>query len=217
MVSCDGTRMLETEVLQQLKLLQRTGILLGHCSTKPWRTLPGPPLKGSAAITIHGALLAVGGCRHGNERSTAIHVYQPVTTDSWRKVGDLPSPLSHCACTLQPSSELLVAGGYDSKGKLTARIDVAVMNEWMNEWNIYLSDTSVMWRTSFPEHLPTWERVLTRFFVDVLFACNFLSIIFWIFVWRILFWIIIIIILFESEAITKCEITVINSNKARNY
>jgi len=110
-----------------------------NATTKPWRTLPGPPLKGSAAITIHGALLAVGGCRHGNERSTAIHVYQPVTTDSWRKVGDLPSPLSHCACTLQPSSELLVAGGYDSKGKLTARIDVAVMmNEWMNEWMKYL-------------------------------------------------------------------------------
>jgi len=94
-------------------------------TTKPWRTLPAPPLERSAAITFHGALLVVGGC-HGNERSTAIHVYQPAT-NSWSKVGDLPSPRSHCACTLLPSGELLVAGGYNSNGKRTARVDVAVM------------------------------------------------------------------------------------------
>ena len=100
-------------------------------TTKPWRTLPAPPLEGSAAITIHRALLAVGGC-HGNTpstASTAIHVYQPAT-NSWSKVGDLPSPRSYCVCTLLPSSELLVAGGWDSNGELTARsarVDVAVM------------------------------------------------------------------------------------------
>jgi len=105
-----------------------------HSSTsatiKPWRTLPAPPLERSAAITVHGALLAVGGC-HDNERSiytisTAIHVYQPATK-SWSKVGDLPSPRYACACTLLPSGELLVAGGYDSNGKRTARVDVALM------------------------------------------------------------------------------------------
>ena len=94
-------------------------------TTKPWRTLPAPPLERSAAITVHGALLAVGGC-HGNEPSTAIHVYQPVT-NSWSKVGDLPCPRSHCACTLLPSGELLVAGGRDSNGNLTARVDVTVI------------------------------------------------------------------------------------------
>ena len=99
-------------------------------TTKPWRTLPAPPLERSAAITVHGALLAVGG-RHGNNystasTSTAIHVYQPATT-SWSKVGDLPSPRSSCACTVLHSGELLVAGGQDSNGKLTVRVDVAVM------------------------------------------------------------------------------------------
>ena len=93
-------------------------------TTKPWRTLPAPPLERSAAITVHGALLAVAGC-HGNEHSTAIHVYQQAT-NNWSKVGDLPSPRSHCACTLLPSCELLVAGGGDSNGKRTARVDVAV-------------------------------------------------------------------------------------------
>jgi len=94
-------------------------------TTKTWRTLPAPPLEWSAAITVHGALLAVGGC-HGNDYSTAIHVYQPAT-NSWSKVGDLPSLRSSCACTLLPRGELLVAGGRDSNGKRTARVDVAVM------------------------------------------------------------------------------------------
>ena len=94
-------------------------------TTHPWRTLPAPPLEWSAAITVHGALLAVGGC-HGNGRSTAIHVYKPAT-NSWSKVGDLPSPRYGCACTVLHSGELLVAGGRDSNGKPTARVDVAVM------------------------------------------------------------------------------------------
>ena len=94
-------------------------------SAKSWRTLHAPPLERSAAITLHGALLAVGGC-HGNDRSTAIHVYQPAT-NNWKQVGELPTARSECACTLLPSGELLVAGGYDSNGKLTIRVDVAAM------------------------------------------------------------------------------------------
>ena len=96
-------------------------------TTKPWRTLPAPPLEGSAAITVHGALLAVGG-RHGvqcSTTSTAIHAYQPATK-SWSKVGDLPSPRAAFACIVLHSGELLVAGGWDISG-LTARVDVAVM------------------------------------------------------------------------------------------
>ena len=92
-------------------------------TTKTWHTLPAPPLEWSAAITIHGALIAVGGC-HGNMDGTAIYVYQPATND-WQ-IGNLPCPRAPCSCILLPSGELLVAGGLDSNGKLT-RVDVAVM------------------------------------------------------------------------------------------
>ena len=92
-------------------------------TAKSWRTLLSPPLERSAAITLHGALLAVGGC-HGN--GTAIHAYQPAT-NNWKQVGELPTARSECACTLLPSGELLVAGGYDSNGYLTTRVDVAAM------------------------------------------------------------------------------------------
>ena len=95
-------------------------------TAKSWRTLPSPPLESSAAITLHGALLAVGGC-HGNDRSTAaIHAYQPAT-NNWKQVGELPTAHSSSACTLLPSGELLVAGGFHSKGALTSRVDVAAM------------------------------------------------------------------------------------------
>ena len=94
-------------------------------TAKSWRTLHAPPLERSAAITLHGALLAVGGC-HGNDRSTAIHAYQPAT-NNWKQVGELPSARSECACTLLPSGELLVAGGWDSNDELTIRVDIAAM------------------------------------------------------------------------------------------
>ena len=94
-------------------------------TAKSWRTLHAPPLNSLAAITLHGALLAIGGC-HDNDRSTAIHAYQPAT-NNWKQVGELPTARSECACTLLPSGELLVAGGRDSNGKLTIRVDVAAM------------------------------------------------------------------------------------------
>ena len=88
-----------------------------------WRTLPAPPLERSAAISLCGSVLAIGGF-HGNKNDTAIHVYQPAT-NNWRKVGDLPCPRSYCSCALLPSGEILVAGGRDSNDKRTSRVDAA--------------------------------------------------------------------------------------------
>ena len=90
-----------------------------------WRTLPAPPLKDSAAISLCGSLLAIGGL-HDNKRSTAIHIYQPAT-NNWSKVGDLPSPRSSCSCALLSRGHILVAGGYNSNGNRTSRVDVATL------------------------------------------------------------------------------------------
>ena len=89
-----------------------------------WRKLPAPPLKSSAAISVQGSVVAIGG-RHGNT-STAIHVYQPAT-NNWKKVGDLPSARCSCTSTLLPSGEILVPGGVDSNGKRTSRVDAAAL------------------------------------------------------------------------------------------
>ena len=93
-------------------------------STPPqWHTLPDTPLEYSAALALHGSLLAVGGCHDRQHRSSAIHLYQPGSRQ-WVKVGDLPTARSHCSCTLLPSGEILVVGGWDNNGRIS-RVDVA--------------------------------------------------------------------------------------------
>ena len=90
-----------------------------------WRTLHAPTLERSAAIAFHGSLLAVGG-DHGDDYSTAIHIYQP-DTKMWSKFADLPTARSSCSCALLSSGEIIVAGGLDSNGKRSSRIDAAAL------------------------------------------------------------------------------------------
>ena len=88
-----------------------------------WRRLPDTPLENSTAISLRGYLIAVGG-RHDNRTRTDIHLYQP-ESEQWTKVGDLPNVREYCSCVVLPSGELLVAGGHDSYGQPTSRVDVA--------------------------------------------------------------------------------------------
>ena len=90
-----------------------------------WHTLPDTPLEWSAALALHGSLLAVGGRHSSEDPSSAIHLYQPGSRQ-WVKVGDLPTARSSCSCTLLPSGEILVAGGYIKQGSsYISRVDVA--------------------------------------------------------------------------------------------
>jgi len=91
-----------------------------------WCRLPDTPLSCSAAISLRGYLLVVGG-RHANGTRTDIYLYQP-ESEQWTKVGDLPNARYYCSCVVVPSGELLVAGGSESSVRLTSRVDVAVLN-----------------------------------------------------------------------------------------
>ena len=82
----------------------------------PWQSLPDTPLDRSTALAFNGVLLAVGG---SVMRSTAIYHYQP-SSRSWVKAGELPSGRKHCTCTILPSGDLYVAGGYSDQ-----RVDIA--------------------------------------------------------------------------------------------
>ena len=89
-----------------------------------WCRLPDTPLSCSAAISLRGYLLAVGGSHDNYTRSTDIHLYQP-ESEQWTKVGDLPNVRQYCSCVVLPSGELLVAGGHESPVGQTSRVDVA--------------------------------------------------------------------------------------------
>ena len=88
-----------------------------------WCRLPNTPLENSAAISLRGYLLAVGG-GHDKRARTDIHLYQPESRQ-WTKVGDLPNARYYCSCVVLSSGELLIAGGTDSYTQRTCRVDVA--------------------------------------------------------------------------------------------
>ena len=100
-----------------------------------WKTLPDTPLLGSAAASLGGCLLAVGGgdLQGGNKFVTvfklllrlasgmispAVHIFIPLT-NSWVRVnsGDLPQPCYFCTAIQLPDSKLMVIGGCDSESK----------------------------------------------------------------------------------------------------
>ena len=84
-----------------------------------WKTLPDTPLKLSAAASLSGNLLAVGGKSDSTPSSPALYVFLPLT-NSWVRVttGDLPEPRYNCTAVQLPSNQLLVVGGNDNQDKL---------------------------------------------------------------------------------------------------
>ena len=76
---------------------------------KIWKEISGLQTTNSTPLSISGSLLTVGGMDKDRKAVTAIHLYQP-DTGEWVKVGDLPTPRSHCTCAMITDRELLVCG-----------------------------------------------------------------------------------------------------------
>ena len=90
-----------------------------------WKTLPDTPLVWSAAASLGGCLLAVGGRNGQGEALSEVHIFIPLT-NSWVRVnsGDVPEPHLFCTryrCTAiqLPDNKLMVVGGSDSEDKKT--------------------------------------------------------------------------------------------------
>ena len=93
-----------------------------HQSASPktvWKTLPDTPLKESAAASVNGNLLAVGGY---NSPSPAVYVFLP-DTNSWVRVtnGDLPEPRYACAAAQLSSNQVLAVGGQAENNNLNLK------------------------------------------------------------------------------------------------
>ena len=87
-----------------------------------WKSISGLGLYGSTPLSLSGSLLALGGQGMKDGKAvTAIHHYRPETGE-WVKVGDLPSPRSHCTCVRMSNGEILVAGGWDEKRLKTTEL-----------------------------------------------------------------------------------------------
>ena len=86
-----------------------------HDTTPTWKTLPDTPLVHSAAATLSGALLAVGG-RDGETRQRTVYVFTP-STNSWVKLpsGDLPAERSGTTAVQLSNNRVMVIGGKDKE------------------------------------------------------------------------------------------------------
>ena len=79
-----------------------------------WQSVENTLFKYSAPLNVGGSLLAVGGRDDHDSPSSSIHLYQP-DTRRWVKVGSLPTARYNCTCSLLPSGEIIVAGGWDGR------------------------------------------------------------------------------------------------------
>ena len=92
-----------------------------------WQVISDTPLKRSAPLNVGSSLLAVGGRDDRNNPSSSIHLYQP-DTRRWVKVGDLPTARYDCTCSVLPSGEVIVAGGYSGKSSISTVDFLSILN-----------------------------------------------------------------------------------------
>ena len=95
--------------------------------TSVWKTLPDTPLMVSAAASLSGNLLAVGGCDTKTTFS-AINIFFPLT-NSWVRIktGGLPQPRRCCTAIQLSSNTMIVIGGQDNQNKPTKTVFIGTV------------------------------------------------------------------------------------------
>ena len=109
--------------------------------TSVWKILPDTPLKGSAAASLSGNLIAVGGYKGSTSKPAlavrllairagasipvqpTLHTFLPFT-NSWVKItnGVLPEPRLSCTAVQLSPNTVIVIGGADRQGNLTKTV-----------------------------------------------------------------------------------------------
>ena len=105
-------------------ILERTKSLNSNDTASLWESLPNVHYYISAAATVSGCLLALGGYRQDSRSGilhpqASLHAYCPGSS-SWVHVGDLPSPRARCTTILLPTNELLIIGGWNVRGRISS-------------------------------------------------------------------------------------------------
>ena len=75
-----------------------------------WHQVANTPVTFSTCASLHGQLLAVGGCDSDDKETTAIHMYN-TTTNSWEVISHMTTPRYQCLVAVFAHNELMVVGG----------------------------------------------------------------------------------------------------------
>ena len=79
-------------------------------SHKVWQEAAPLPEYWSSLVTLHGRLLAVGGCDLDDNLTSAVYQYD-TATNSWKVISHMSTKRYHCFPAVLPDNTLLVAGG----------------------------------------------------------------------------------------------------------
>ena len=95
-----------------------------------WKTLPDTPLKRSAAASLSGNLLAVGGKDDENPASSALYIFLSLT-NSWVRAttGGLPKPRRSCTAVQLSSNQVMLVGGKDDQKKYTNTVFIVAITD----------------------------------------------------------------------------------------
>ena len=127
----DSTTALKLVYKADLKMLIHSAIskTTGKTSTTMWHRIANTFHELSVPLSSGGSLYSFGGCvvsehddlcEETDMPASAICLYQP-DSNRWVKVGDLPTARYGCACSVLPTGDIIVAGGFD--GKLICAVD----------------------------------------------------------------------------------------------
>ena len=82
----------------------------------PWKRVADLTVNHSAAVSLHGRLLAIGGEDSEDKPTTAVRMYQP-TTNSWEVISHMATPRYECSSAVLPDNQLMVVGGWTTGDK----------------------------------------------------------------------------------------------------
>ena len=102
--------------------------LLSASESKVWHKLPESPYCLSTCTSLHGQLLAVGGCELLGtfvRKTTMIHMYN-TTTNKWEIISHMITPRYRCQVAVFPRNELMVVGGRTPDG-LNNSVEIATI------------------------------------------------------------------------------------------
>ena len=109
---------------QPQSLVARLKTLSLASRPKVWHQLADTPVTLSACASIHGRLLAVGGCDSDDKETTAIHMYN-TTTNFWEVISYMTTPQHQCLVAVLPHNQLMVVGGFIAGGDKTDSVEIA--------------------------------------------------------------------------------------------
>ena len=113
-LTCVVSELLQSTATQCQSLGARPTAASGlHPSTdshKVWQEAAPLPVHWSSLVTLHGRLLAVGGCDSDDNPTSAVYQYD-TATNSWKVISHMSIKRYQCFTAVLPDNTLLVAGG----------------------------------------------------------------------------------------------------------